>query len=456
MNVHELRAAIEQLTTDAAGRRFTADERKKWNSLNEELREQEIRRERLRELVGDPRHTEQQEHVDEPRRRRSTRQVPQHLEQVRAEALTAIDRLGDTLSARAADRLEEVIEEDITGPEMGMTARYVAAVSDPDYASAFGRVLAEPQTAHLRWTPKEHDAFQRVVRVQESQRALGIGSLGGNYPVPTVLDPTIMLTSDGALNPIRQVANVRTVVGNHWTGVSSAGITASYDPEFAEVSDDTPTLAQPTADLEMARAWVEFSVETGEDWSAAQQELGKLLADARDVLESVKFLSGAGHGSHEPQGILTGGTSIITSAGTATFALADVYSLLEAVPARFRSKTVVLAHPTTFDKAYRMVGGGSTTELPVLPLREGPLLGNPKYEWSSMSSSATSNSYHMIAGDLASGFCILDRIGLSVELVPHVMGTTYHRPTGSRGLFAWWRNTSLTPIPNAFRTLKLL
>ena len=82
-----------------------------------------------------------------------------------------------------------------------------------------------------------------------------------------------MLTSNGALNPIREVARVFTITTDKWKGVSSAGVTASYDAEASEVSDDTPTLAQPTIDCAMGRAFVPFSYELGQDWATLQPEL---------------------------------------------------------------------------------------------------------------------------------------------------------------------------------------
>jgi len=49
----------------------------------------------------------------------------------------------------------------VTGPLRGVDARYVTAVGSSDYASAFGKLLADPFSAHLRWTAKEHEAVLR-------------------------------------------------------------------------------------------------------------------------------------------------------------------------------------------------------------------------------------------------------------------------------------------------------
>src|SRR4051794_30789667 len=60
-----------------------------------------------------------------------------------------------TLSADAAGAMEGVLRND-TPTAIG--ARYISAVGDDDYTSAFGKILGDPQTGHLRFTPQEHAA----------------------------------------------------------------------------------------------------------------------------------------------------------------------------------------------------------------------------------------------------------------------------------------------------------
>ena len=40
-----------------------------------------------------------------------------------------------------------------------------------------------------------------------------------------------------------------------------------------------------------------------------------------------------------------------------------------------------------------------------------------------------------------------------VELVPHLFGTANNFPTGQRGIFALWRNSSVVLVEQAFRLL---
>jgi hypothetical protein len=56
-------------------------------------------------------------------------------------------------------------------------------------------------------------------------------------------------------------------------------------------------------------------------------------------------------------------------------------------------------------------------------------------------STTTSGSKVAIYADWPNAFAIVDRIGLSVELVPHVFGAS-QRPIGARGVYAYWRTGS--------------
>jgi HK97 family phage major capsid protein len=365
-------------------------------------------------------------------------------------ALRVIERNADAFATGAGDVIERLVR---TEDARGIGARYLTAAGSEAYASAFGKLAMDPQHGHLRLTPEEVDAVRAVSAIQ-AERALNEGTPGdGGFAVPAFLDPTVILAGAGVQSPIRSLATVTTVSTSVWKGVSSLGVSASYDAESEEVSDDTPALLQPVVYVETARGFIPFSIEVGMDWPGLQAELARMLADAKDELEAQKFLDGAGHASHEPSGILTGITSIDT-AGSGVFAIADCYALVQAVPARFQPNSTVLGAPAVFDKAYRMIGGNSA-EPPILPTRESPFLGRRKAEWSTMSVlMTTAGAKILIAGDVKVGFRIVDRIGMSIELVPHLMGAN-HRPNGQRGVFAFWRNGSGLVVPAALTQLKI-
>jgi HK97 family phage major capsid protein len=105
-----------------------------------------------------------------------------------------------------------------------------------------------------RANPVYDDAWRMVMSgngmlLTEEQRAaiaVGTGTQGG-FLVPTHLDPTLIITNSGSSNIVRSISRVVTLgQENVWHGVSTAGVTASWDAELAEVSDDTPTFSNPS------------------------------------------------------------------------------------------------------------------------------------------------------------------------------------------------------------------
>jgi HK97 family phage major capsid protein len=64
----------------------------------------------------------------------------------------------------------------------------------------------------------------------------------------------------------------------------------------------------------------------------------------------------------------------------------------------------------------------------------------------------TTGSEILVMGQFDPYFTIVDRVGMSADLIPHLVGTN-HRPTGQRGLYFMWRNGSKVINAAAFRTL---
>jgi predicted phage gp36 major capsid-like protein len=52
-----------------------------------------------------------------------------------------------------------------------------------------------------------------------------------------------------------------------------------------------------------------------------------------------------------------------------------------------------------------------------------------------------------------SGFTIVDRFGVQIELIPHLFGATNRFPTGQRGILYIWRSSSGVIKPNALRLI---
>ena len=85
-----------------------------------------------------------------------------------------------------------------------------------------------------------------------------------------------------------------------------------------------------------------------------------------------------------------------------------------------------------------------------MPTREGNLAGLPKFEWSTMGTATSSGAKLAVLGDW-SRFYIGGRVGMTVELIPHLFATGGNRPSGQRGVFAYWRTGTTVAVANAGR-----
>jgi HK97 family phage major capsid protein len=65
---------------------------------------------------------------------------------------------------------------------------------------------------------------------------------------------------------------------------------------------------------------------------------------------------------------------------------------------------------------------------------------------------AAQNNRIAVVGDF-SNYVIADRIGLTVEFIPHLFGTTNGRPKGQRGWFAYYRTGADSVNDAGFRML---
>ncbi len=301
---------------------------------------------------------------------------------------------------------------------------------------------------------------------QELMRTASLTTTAGGFAVPVELDTTLILTNGGVVNPIRQVARVRQTNVNTYEFINSTGISAGFGAEATEASDNAPSLQQPTVNIEKAFAFVPMSIEIAEDWAGIQQDLAICFADAKNQLESNKFLTGLGHASHEPVGLIAplGNTAIVTSGTTAAISLNDIYSLENTLSPRFRENAVFFGNRAAFQKvrAFATALGPSAWTDSLRVGNPNTLIGYPAYEWSSYSSAVTTTGSTVLTLGDPNFFGIVDRVGMNVEFIQHLFGGSNRYPTGQRGLYCWWRTSSnvLSQSSNsstsAFQSLKLL
>jgi HK97 family phage major capsid protein len=339
--------------------------------------------------------------------------------------------------------LLDTVREDVPGT----LARRILASGSPGYKKAFGRALAIGNPGALGST----DA--RILALGESDT--------GSYAVPFELDPTVLLTSDGAINPLRQISRIVQITSKEYDLVTSAGVTVTRRAEAAPTTDGAPTLAQPTIKPERVDGFIPFSVEIEGDWTALQAEMMALLRDAKDVEEADSFTLGNGTppAAGGIIGTLASGSNVAGSSGA--LAAGDPQKLEEALAPRFRTNASYMGSKTTLN-AYRtlLIAAGYTYDAYVQATQGTPrqLFGYNAYECSDMVSTHASTDKPLIFGDFKKGFIIVDRVGMNMELVPTLTrqataGAGVGMPTGQRGYFAWWRNNSRVLIDNAFRVL---
>lgn len=362
--------------------------------------------------------------------------------ELRARALSAIESMpGANQAIREAST--KIIEE--FDNERGTISQMALATSNPAYLRAFAK--AARGNMHT-FTPDEQAAVTRAMSLTDN---------AGGYLVPFQLDPTVIITSAGSRNDIRSAARQVVATGDVWNGVSSAAVSWSWDSEASEVSDDATTFAQPAITIYTGRGFVPISMEAMQDEANVATEVGRLLAFGKDTLENTAFATGSGSA---PQGIvtaLTGTASEVNAATDDAFAIADVYTIQGGLPARYRSNASWLANNSIYNLIRRFdTSGGAGLWTTLGNDRPSELLGRPALEAEAMdgvltTSGAVSN-YLLIYGDF-SNYVIADRIGVTVEFIPHLFHTSNNRPSGSRGWFASFRVGADSVNDDAFRML---
>ncbi len=284
--------------------------------------------------------------------------------------------------------------------------------------------------------------------------ALSLTNANGGYLIPFTLDPSIILTNAGSINPYRQTCAVKTIATNNWNGVASTGMNAAWLAEAGVVTDNSPTFTNVVITPAKASAWVFGSYEVLED-TDFETELPGLLADARDRLEENAFA--VGDGSGKPKGITVAATTVYTTADTTghTIAVGDLFGVQAALPARFRGRASWLAGISAINRARQLdTAGGSSYWTNLGDGSPEKLLGGAIRESSSIPAySAAAGQLAMVYGDF-SQYAIVDRVGMSVMYEPMIKDVTTGRPVGQGGWFAFWRVGGDALVPGAFRVLK--
>lgn len=377
------------------------------------------------------------------------------VKEARDRALRVLDdRLATAhMSSAQKDEVERQVRESTD------IARRVLVTETEEYRDAFVKLVTQPR-------PFLEPEEVRAVKAYEEYRAASENTnSAGGYGLPVFIDPSIILTAQESGNPFLEVARQVNVNTNIWKGVSSAGVSWAFQTEAATVTDNAPTLAQPSVTVHMARGFVPFSIEVDQDYPSFAAEMSRLLSAGYDELLVQKFTIGSGTG--EPRGILTAlsaNTNVrvrVQTSGT-NFGAADPYAVWKALPQKYRKNAKWLMS-VGVNNAMRQLGTANVYHASTVTLPEewlDTLFNKGVLESTYMPDVTTSTSNTdglAIVGDW-SNFVIARRGGMSIELIPQLFqqttaGTGVGMPTGQRGWFAWARIGSNSVNDLGFRLL---
>ncbi len=351
-----------------------------------------------------------------------------HTIELRARAHSAIEQMQGASDSRrqAAAKLLDMWDD-----RQGSIAQIVLATSSPDYLAFWEKQLRYGNMATL--TPEEMEAGRRAMSLTDAE---------GGFLVPFQLDPSVIITDDGSLNQVRQVARQVIATGDVWNGVSSGAVTFSWDAEASQASDDATTFAQPTITIFKAVGFVPISIEALQDEANVTGELANLFSFGKNVHDAAAFATGSG--TAQPFGIVTaldGTASDLSSATTDVFAIADVYTTHDGVPARYRPRASWLANNAIYNLVRQFdTAGGAGLWATLSEDRPATLMQRLALESEDMDGAigAGVENNILVFGDF-SNYVIADRVGMTVETIPHLFDTADNRPSGQRGFYAFYR-----------------
>lgn len=328
--------------------------------------------------------------------------------------LATIERINAELD-QLADRLKA------TESALSRASHQPTAAQADERKAAFG--------AWLRRGDLAVDAV-KAMRVSDNEQ--------GGYLVPdAVVGPLVQRLFDGS--PMRQVARVQTISGNAVEGVVSYGqLSVSWLDEVTASSDPTtPTLKRYRIEVNNQRSSPRIGPNLLED-AAVNVEQWLTEAIARDfaLSEQTAFITGSGVG--RPRGITTYTTAATADSSRAWGQLEHVatgtsgafgsnangvdklISLTGALKAGYRQGAAFMMSKATLAAArvLKTSGGDYIWEPSSKAGNPSELLGFPVVEAEDVPTIAA-DSLSIAFGNFASGYMIVDRLGLSVLRDPY-------------------------------------
>lgn len=293
--------------------------------------------------------------------------------------------------------------------------------------------------------PDERNALmvaQRYAQRWDPERAVTLTAANGGSLIPAHLDPSVIIVNTGSANPYRQISNVVSINTNVWNGVTSAGMSFAVSTEGGDSSDIAPTFGTKAITVAKAHGTIPVTIEAFEDIDGLTTLLPAMLQDAKDRFEVDKFTDGSG--TNEPKGVVASvyaeSSRRSTHSTNSAMTVNDVIDAQNALGARWQSGASWIGSLTYLNRV-RLLGSSSYSTW-TDRLNEGlgyNIAGKPAYEVSDMSTAlSTATNTAFVYGDF-SNYNIVDRIGMSIEYVPHLFSSGNNLPNGRRGFYAYYR-----------------
>jgi HK97 family phage major capsid protein len=374
----------------------------------------------------------------------------------RARAALDDDEFAGHVEPSQRTRIERMLKRHDRDVDGSKVARLMIATGTEAYRGAFCKIVAGRA---LELSNEERAALTEVA---ELRTHLGLTDGNGGYNVPTIVDPTVLLTGQGSSNAIVDLCRVETITNDVWRGVSSGGSSWGYKAEGAEFSAADPTFTQPTVTTRLAGGWITYSFELEGDWQGLAVQLTSILGEGYRELLAEKLTTGSAT-ANEPVGVVTAlaattaGQAVKREVATAGAIVAtDVYDTWAALAEKWRARSsAAFLSSTDVQNAIRQLG----TVDPNFTVNIGEegiarLFGRryPMNDYMEDLPTGTGTQGLLIVGDWQQ-YLFAQRVGMTIERVEHVLGTTNNIPTGERGMLAWARNGADVLVPAAFKML---
>ncbi|MEO0493456.1 MAG: phage major capsid protein [Actinomycetota bacterium] len=363
-------------------------------------------------------------------------------------AMEAIDSYRDD---DLPDSTRALVERALSRKDAGVdVASYVRAATDPGAEAAFRKVWDGYPVAAL-----ERDEAQAFTDLQKRAAAIGANTTGG-FAVPLAVDPAWIAEADITTNPFMTIARRETIMTGTYTGVQANQVTASWDAEAEEVSDDMAVLDRVQITANRLQSFVPFSFEVAADVPDFQNQVRQLQAEGIDDALGLGFAVGTG-ASNEPTGVVTdlvaqAGQCVTATGSAGSFVLADVPALMSVVKDRSYAAGSFLMHRSTAFAIRELIqsensaaGVWTDPSSDDVPAR---LYGRPVYLSSAMDSDLTTTGQNVIVFGDFNRFAVVSAAPSIVDVVPHVFGSN-QRPTGQAGIYSFSRwGSGLTDTAN--------